>query len=1036
MDEPVTFQSVQENFTLLSSGNDLVSFNQAKTWRKGVISNKDNIFLLIKFFQEYQIQPECQIFIIKMIRDMIDSYLHSLPLSQIGLMLSQTNPEILNNPSVTLILGNLIGYIARFVYQNEHSFIFEIGEDQKTCTKLQWAIYHDIVEYMDQPKTECNEEQNNDIIAHFKSEVLASFFFLSLRAIEIETETKDAIHLLVRCVRFGSSKTKPNFLQLDDAKKEILDILQNEALFDKFIQFALNSNSPLSSDTVDLMSTILNSMTRFSVHSYLSLIDMIINFCSEILESKNFFKDQSNVNSFKNVFSSFPKTMEVLLKCQQLCLDFLSFIDINLYQNYCLSIDILFSVSSFFESLLPYISKESQLYKNFTNFFNTFIQATLKSLENDPIDTYNSILLDSAMRGELKKLIKNLFNLSGSNKNDCALYICELFNELIESPFNNIINLQLGFLLFVARIAMKNLKCESNFFESIFKLFLSNNDKINEFIQELDENEPFVTELYSLSFLKSFLKLFFSHNRNCCPEISLFDSPESVVVFIFQRFWNDMINNVCPEKSNSCLRNFIRIGRQKNESEELELENEIENENESNEKSILDIISVTDYPSNFLDNYLILPPKSIVYKTVVNVMLSSDEIRPRFLQSLEENFVGKEDDESLNKLFKIFSSWFDCYRDSNSWKTTYLYFITNFTPSCFKASISSPIFISLLKLLYKIIVNLPSSNPFDSNEPYSFEMMNKMMTLLTNITNETTNFLKPIQIDEEIYDTVFVPDTFDSKPISLSEAHKIGLNERQMKMKMSYSSKAENINEDDAWSNITVIIFIAKSLMKSSISNFGIMELYDDKCIFVFFDSLITALSHTTPISIVSQGEKYDIMIQELSELNQVMVDNFRNIVIGNEKFYLFILEFIRITFLSHNSAVITHNCTTLSCFIRGFSKPSEIEILRNHFVLAFNAALYFIDCFSARNFVFEFARIDSQFFAQIGSLIENDLTQEVCKNAFHESFDNLWKGIENVKDDNEEVKKCFKHFLDSITPHSIKLYSLPSLSQYFNFRS
>ena len=78
-----------------------------------------------------------------------------------------------------------------------------------------------------------------------------------------------------------------NAMGLDVSKKEILDILQNEALFDKFIQFALNSNSPLSSDTVDLMSTILNSMTRFSVHSYLSLIDMIIHFCSEILESKN-----------------------------------------------------------------------------------------------------------------------------------------------------------------------------------------------------------------------------------------------------------------------------------------------------------------------------------------------------------------------------------------------------------------------------------------------------------------------------------------------------------------------------------------------------------------------------------------------------------------------------------------------------------------------------------------------------------------------------------------------------------------------------
>lgn len=1031
--EEVTIESVMHNFTILSTSNDFESFNQAKMWRKFVISDEKNIFLLINFFQQAELPPGCQIFIIQMIRDIIDLHFNSLPLSEIAVTLSKAEPSILINQAVTRMLGDLIGYTARLVYQNEHFFLFQIPQDQASCTKLQWSILHSVIGYIDQPRSDCNDEQNRQIRSSFKKEVLLTFFYLSLNAIDDKSQTEEAMHLLVECLKFDQNTTKVQFkFSIDETTKKMLDNLQDESLFDKFLDIVKNTKSPLSCDIVELMASILASLIPSILTEYIQLIEMIIQFCSEILNYPDFFKDRNNINSLKNIFQSFPKTLDSQSEnFYQLKLELFSFLNLNLHENYLLAFDIMLSTSEFFDNTFLYISHESELYENYTNFLETFIETTLQAFQNDPVNVYNSLLLDSAMRKETKDLIKHLFNHSNDKKNDCIAHICELITNLTESPFDHVINLQVGFLLFVTRTAFsKNLVDYKNepgslIFSSAFNAFLSTNDNVNEYNQMLEENEPFAIEYHTLAFLKTFSKMFFPFFEKEIPEMAdLFESPESVVVFVFQRFWNDMINNIYPEKSSYCLRKFITIDR-----------------NTEGKPSVLDVISTTDYPNDFLECYLTLPSKSIIYNIVINVMLSSEEVRPNFLESLEANFSEKEDDESLKKLFKIFSSWFDFEKDPEYWKTTYLYFISNFENLCFIASKSSPIFISLLKLMYNIVYYLPTSNPFKMNEPYSFEMMNKMMTLLANITNETSSFLKPIQIDESIYDTVFDADISDSKPITLSEAYETGLNERQMKMKMLCLSKTKNIHEDEAWSFIKIIIFIAKKLLNSSIPNFGIMEIYNDDCIFVFFENLINSISITTIISIVSQEQKYYEMITELSELIRSITLNFQNVVISNELFYKFILEFVRVTFLSHNSDVIKNNCKTLCNLIRGFSKPEEVEILRNHFILAFNAALYSIDCYSAREFVFEFTRCDQQFFAQIEKLIEEDLTQESCRTAFHDSFEELWKNIDEVTADNDEdlrkkMSCYFKVFLDSITPHSIKLYTLPSLAQYFDFRT
>ncbi|KAK8841224.1 hypothetical protein M9Y10_027424 [Tritrichomonas musculus] len=1046
MEQLVTIPSILQNFSFFSNPNDVASFNQAKIWKKSVISNHDNIYLLINFFQETQLQPDCQIFVLGIIRDIIDNHLNSLQLSKVATLLSQTKPDILNNQSVTLMLGNLIGYITRFIYEEEHFFPFTISENQSSCTKLQWVIYHDTINYMDLPRVDCSEKQKNEFINAFKHEILISLFYLSISALQNISQAEDAIHLLVRVLQFDSKKAKLQIpmIPLDKATTIFLNTLQDQTLFEKFTYIIQNSHSPLSSDIVDLMIAILNKMTSPSIiRDFAQLIDMIMYFFSEILKMPIFFKDRNNINSIKNFFSSFPEAKDIVLRCDSLSQELITFLNFNLHNNYSLAVDILFSASKYFEKVVFYASQKSPLFQSFSNFFELFIESTLNALENAPDEVYNNILLDSSAILDMEGLIKSLFPvniLPAAKKNDCIVHLCNLLKELAGRPFNPVVNYQIGFIIFVMGVVI-NFPIVDNMsppfsliFQCAFNFFLFTNDKIELYGQILGTKFHHAFEYYSLFFLNTFCKLFFVSKEldKTIPEMkSLFETPGAVVVFVFQRFWNDTINNVCIEMSSKCLRKFIDISG-----------------NNAKPSSILDVISLTKYPSDFLSDYLVLPSNPIIYYTVINVMLNSEDIGPKFLNSLEVNFRGQFEGEKMKKLFEIFSSWFDDKKDSMYWRTTYIFFSSHFIDTCFQASSQSPYFVCLLKLLYRIITSLPPSsnendnNPFDSNEPYSFQMVTHFMKLLTNITNEASQFLTAILVDDTIFDKVFVSDIFDSKPITLSESHVIGLNERQMKMKKSYdSSKTENISEDDAWSIIGLVVIVAKETLNSSISNFGIMEFYSDDSIFVFFDKLVDAISKTSSISFVSQEQKYKEMIEELSELIQLIVKNFRNVVVTNLKFSSFILDFIRVTFLSHNREVVKKNCTTLCLLINGFSKPEDIQILRNHFVLAFNAALYFIDCFSAREFVFKFTRLDPGFFLQIGNLIETDITQEVKRKVFHDNFEELWnKMAEKQVDDesqemlNHRLKNCFKKFLDSITPHSIKLYSLPSLAQYFNF--
>ena len=1092
MDNEPLLSAIIENFHHFSMPQDINSYNKAKLTRKKIIDNKDNLSSLINIFMNTKLQPECQIYILKMIRDMIDIHLNMIQLDQITTSFTQTNLEIVSNSSVISMLGDLMGYSSRLIFQNEMKFIFAISDNVVNCSKLQWDAFYYAIEYIDNGRLDVTDLQNMNIAKAFKQQFLLSFFYLSLRTIDFQLQNQNdltnlspdfyyqidgSIKILLRCLVFDSASSN-KMLKVDSICKTMLNALQDSEIFKKFLIFLTNFKSPISSNILNIIKAILLMISIPSAQDYLQLYDLILELCSNILKINTFFMDEKNIYSFNALLRGFPKNVQVIMKCDKFINELLNFIMFNLTSNYRLAVQMLPGALTFFELAQLNISRNSPSYQLYSDLLGNFIQATMNIFETEDLEAaYDILLLSQSERKETKQILLLLFSLSNSKKNEVILGICDMIAQLTQKQFNMITNVQLGFLLFVVRIEFKKyLNLQSPTYFAAFNSFLYTNDKVQNYYDQLKENLPnpddiFSLEYYSLAFMKSFFKTFISGRFSVdrMPNLDkLFESPEMVVIFIFQRFWSDVINEICPEKAKKCLRKIIDSNSDKNISNtplrsplnaslttslitplnsplnnalitslsgplkssinpQFDSSTKDESDNNFEPSYSLKVISSTDYPSIFLNNYLNYPCKSIIYYTIVNIMICSDATRPLFFNSFEENFLGKTDKDSLKKFFKLLKSWFLSTKQLDKWKQLYLYYDSKFYTMLVEIASRVPEFVYLLKFLNKVTHNMPVSSPFQTNEPFSFRLVRRLTEMLITITKTSYQFLHEIKIDDSIIDTGFISDLYDSKPISLSEAHSIGMNERQTKIKQNQSATFVD-NWHEAWSLIPMVLEPANDLFKSSIPNFGIMQLYNDQCVFSLFDTIIDAISVTSLLSLLS----HQILIANLSEFIFIMMKYFRSSIISNEKFASFIVEFLRISFFSHIRDVLKTTCQTLGLLVRGFTSPQDVIILRQHFILSFNLAIYFADSHTAAEFSLLFAKIDPEFVTNIGKLIEDDLLPEV-RQIFHDNFSKLWTELSKVDpDDISSLSIVFKNFLSSIAQYSIKLYSLPSLSQYF----
>lgn len=1012
-------ESIPENYREI--------YSNASTYRQQIIllhslSTQENLTKLIKLFKETKLTQECQIFLIKVFRNIAGFHTNLCPLSEVTLLLAQINLEVISSMNVMIELANFIGFSTRLVFQNQTIFLFPISDDTNHLSPLQWISYYYIIEYMDNPGNDCNEIQNNEIVLLFKTKHFLPIFNVSFRAFASDSQIEYCVRLLHRCILFCRNHTFRNCFESDPITTHILSSIQDENIFQQFLHYASICPPPISSDIMHIVVDLLEiSPTNDSSSG--QLFTYIISFSTQIFQVTSFRPYPENVNVFRSIFSSFPNTPEVMLLCQEFAQNVLSFIIETFSTNYSFAFDFLFSAIKLFNNIYLYLSRESPLFDCFSNLLHVFIDSTLSKSDTNAQDVFQSLFINSQVRKRSKSLINFLLALSTEKSDEYITYIAETLMNMSGEPFTPILNLKIGFLIFICRLIFKvksfdYRKPPNNLiFEACFQYFVMVNDSIEEYNKSLDI--PYVAECSALFYLKSFMKMYLITKdfEKSIPVMEPFDSPKAVIIFLFQRFWKDTLNEICQWKSKKCLKVFLELG----------VKNRI----------IYDFIFSAGYPQEFLENYLAYPCRKFIYYTVICIMHLSPETRVQFFQSLENFFRTEKDLESLTKLFKMFSSGF-CYTDDpRRWRTIYRYLHNHFLSICIEVSPNPAFFKSVSTLISKLVFTIPSSSPFSSKEPHRFLMTRNIMTICSNLLTSITPLLNEIPIDNSIYEKVFFADIIDSKPISLSETHKIGISDSKLKIQrtpMADTSKLQQTQFEN-WNKITLIIQIAKCMLSSSIPNFEIMEVYNDTCIFAFFEKLIEAISKTSLLSLIPNSH----FMLELSEWLQIFVSNFSNVIMKTPIFSKFTLDFLRCAFLSNLNEVVNRCCHILCLLIQRFTNPEEIDMLKGHFVFAFNTALNMRGCTTAIEFVFEFTRIDPIFVSQIAQLIEQNLQNEFSRGVFHQSFCKLWEDLnlekESTGNNRQKVMLIFNSFIDSITPHSIKLYVLPCFADYFDFK-
>jgi hypothetical protein len=295
--------------------------------------------------------------------------------------------------------------------------------------------------------------------------------------------------------------------------------------------------------------------------------------------------------------------------------------------------------------------------------------------------------------------------------------------------------------------------------------------------------------------------------------------------------------------------------------------------------------------------------------------------------------------------------------------------------------------------------------------------------ILTNLASNLKDTLAQIDVDESIYETAFTISESKSAPLGLLEARSSGLNSKRLTLKAHPLKLHVKQSDDDAWSMLASIICSANLLINSPFPNYGILEMYGDNCAFVMIDALFERMKATTPISLLAHTN----LVGFIAEFIVTICKNFREVVISNQNYWPFTVSFLQVAFLSHDHEVIHFTCTALDILAKGFVTPEELVDLRRHFVFALNVCLLSAECRPAKEFVGRFGEVDPDFVMSIGEKIQECLDSHESRVHFSAGYRLIW--------DRSKQASGIPEFQSIVCPMSLKLFTLPSLQEFFSFK-
>ncbi|OHT10033.1 hypothetical protein TRFO_20836 [Tritrichomonas foetus] len=1015
------FNKIQELVALMSSESigpaEMCRYNREK---QEILAFPKNIYILISALQSQTIPTNVSLEILKYVHEFILFYKTAYNLEEILTDLLQIN---VSEPALIHALSEPLIICVVYLFLSERKIFLPIFEDDKnSATELETLVIIGFLNTMSE-YPESGSKENAVIVREMKKSFLLAFIKFGIRI--LKTNPIEGIAILKSGVSFGYciDSSKPISIQ-----SNIMEHFYSNEIFDIFTFFTINGNLETSMNVIQIVTLLARGCDIWSRHN--DVVQNLQQYIINVLKNTNILANHAISICFQNLFLAIrPKTTarpydEVIQFLYEMCN--------NVIQQSPLSLTIIYpGILNMFKE---FTTKNKEYFNIFLmemkESFQQYVEAILKSFDDD-VEKTTEIIFEEQNVDQIQTSLRRL--LVFTDKNTIPQYLMSLFNSLLNSNntndtstelSNNTSNLngfdissvmKIGFLMLVLiSCYMKtDLFTEkpalASLVDLLFILISQIQPKLQLFYSISKENGyTFFFGEYMVQAVYTFLKAFIINDINPLKQGQLFlsiseflqtvQSISAVSQNIFGFLLTILQNNYENDITTSVLTTFL------------------------NNKLLCEtIIHETEFPSYFLSNYLTIPCEMVYYLILTKLLFENPEKHDEFLQSLSSHFIHllSTEDEltemNISRFFEMITSFFHATIASNKFYEFYVYIYDTFGDAI--RNISKTKFSNyVVKFVHGLTekdgdIMLPKNKEsFPSYSPHSFRIFKYFTEILTNCMRTTT--VNPILVNESVFTSAFpINDIYKQEVIPI-------------------------VTQDEGdWEVITSNVKAMINFLQSPFPNFGVMEYYQDTCIFEYLNCLIEQILKTSPLSLLSMPELFKSIIIVVKIISM----NFTKIILNTQNFYNFVLILTKIAFLSDNEIILNNNFSILSniCENINLLKLPWKRSLDHHFILSFNMIIAADSSEDNVSFLYWYLCGEYDYTNEIKKQIVDGITQDVINQEVGQALDDLFHqaAYDGTRKDLKRFVLALNDFLDTVSRYSLRLDYIPSLSQYFVFK-
>ena len=1011
--------------------------------KKRIMERPHNIYLLISFLEQ-GLEDSVAMLVTQYIDRMINAYKTNFPLMEILNKLM----EVSVSDSVVGSLALCIRDIANILYcalpPDQKRFVLEVPSEP-VISLLSDCVFSSFLESFEDVVAALENSRPRRLVMFEEFRVMYAVDIVKWAIACIGNTPMRAMHLIVGCMTLGQDEessgtvTSSGFLNL-------LQFVAAPEFFQWLYEVAMSGEWPESDQAWRAVTMIARGINEWRSETHV-FVPLIQTFVVSVLENKETLVvdvDRKCVR-FQNLLLAinpvsrqtpyhdminklFEFMLELLGKCDRSMVVMLPGL-LNIMKRHMMSY-----------SRDKSSDLGAELQGRLATVLRMFIENTVNVCASDPRVILEGMLENIDETYESLKRLWELCNLSLDEARAVADMVCDNMQKGLEAPFGEVNCCVLAVVELVMKVAIdKRFVCmDQSVINRLIDGMFWTIPKTEEPIKQVQSKE-FVSALESvqLDLLQTFVDQFFGDlkQRNSDDfgqrkqELTVLSDEKDVVSFLIRHLFENLLQEIQVDQTSQHIVKLL------------------------DGKKLMSIISETEVPEQLLESWMKLRSCPAVYAMIVRILFQSSEdiekegFRGRFLQSFIATFQVPLKEDLVERCFDFIANLFATSKDWYAWSDLCELLLDKYGDPAVEVAQSehSEYILNFLTVLtsHPIFSGTKENRTnvlLDTKTKYPFGLFRLLVTLTKHCTMKLVEKLrgKPVVVNEAIFTCI----------LSVSDTYQEG------------STVVDEIN-DENWEELSRVCEIAQLILDSPFCNFGILELFNDRCVDELIDGLIECAFLTSSISWVSVNGLCGRMLKLVRCFTDARKPDF---FIANEQRRKFLCTVTKVAFLSSSEEVRDNACIVLRDTLV-YSRQSDIaSLFLQHFVLALNLSLD-TQAEACDKFLYRFlCRCDrSAIAAQVINPIKAELVIPESQRAFSRGWDELFTDhvvgpetqavVENgvprlipvteeqrfaVLSDTDDGEMIFvdrmKQFKEQLGPYCVQLDYIPSLGSFFVF--